>query len=168
MADCALAAAMFVPVGKILEGLDALDAADRALWNLDKFARGYAFEKMVAERLTGSATGWRQLAYGFRTMDFFNSETGAILSLKSLNLGAKSYRSFAGVNRALRGYVDSTAAFTKGVRGLDVIDQGMVTARSLAVVIPSVQLSSQQAWALYSAYEYAASRGIDMTYIVAK
>jgi CDI toxin restriction endonuclease-like domain len=99
-------------------------------------------------------------------MDFFNRETGALLSLETLNLGAKSYQSFARLNRALHGYVDEADAFTEGARGVDVIRPAMIKSRSLAVVLPQVGVSSQQAWALYSSYEYASWLGIDMTYVV--
>jgi CDI toxin restriction endonuclease-like domain len=78
-------------------------------------------------------------------MDFFNEEGGALLSLKTLNLGAKRYRSFAGLNRTLHEYVDSVDDFTGGARGDDVIRSAMIKSRSLAVVLPQAGVSSQQA-----------------------
>jgi hypothetical protein len=152
----------------MLEGLGALDASGRALWDMGKFARGYAYEDEVSKLLIGSGTGWSRLTYGFKTMDFFNEESGAILSLKTLNLGADSYQSYTAVNRVMKGYVDSVDAFTTGARGDDVIRAEMVTSKSLAVVLPQTQMSYQQAWALYSAFEYASARGVDLTYVVTR
>jgi len=159
---------MFLPVGKILEGLGGLDAAGRAMWYLGKFARGYAYEDEVSRLLIGSGSGWSRLTYGFKTMDFFNEETGEILSLKTLDLGGKSYQSYSGLNRALKGYVDKVDSFTEGARGADVIRPEMITSKSLAVILPQTQMSYEQAWALYSGFEYASARGVDLTYVVTK
>jgi hypothetical protein len=84
-------------------------------------ARGYGIEDLVSDNLIASASGWKQVTYGFKTMDFFNKDTGDLLSLKSLDLGGKSHQSYVGLSRTLNGYVDSVDAFNGYARGRDSV-----------------------------------------------
>jgi CDI toxin restriction endonuclease-like domain len=80
-------------------------------------ARGYGTEDLVSDNLIASASGWKQLTSGFKTMDFFNKDTGDLLSLKSLDLGGNGYQSYVGLSRTLNGYVDSVDASNGYARG---------------------------------------------------
>jgi len=168
--DCALAAGMVLPPGKILEGLDAAGEGIRsfaATWDaLRGLTRGYAFEDWYAGQLGSS---WRRLAPGFKSFDFWQGATGTALSVKSMDLSLARYSSFGGIYSKATGYVDSAASFTGPVlRGGFRLGANMIQERVVSIIVPDMELSTTQYMAMYNAYMYGQSANVEVEWIVAR
>jgi hypothetical protein len=69
---------------------------------------------------------------------------------------------------ALNGYVDTLKSFPGGARSFFEVAPSMIVNRSLQVAIPSMEVSTEQYMAMYSAYMYGQARGVDVFYTVVK
>jgi filamentous hemagglutinin len=97
------------------------------------------------------------LGGNFPVVDRF--ENGVVTSIKSIDLGAKSYRSPGAVLQALIGCVDQVANFQGGRWGEVSIKASDIAERRLDVVVPSVGSRTQEE-EMFQAVQYAQSRGV--------
>jgi RHS repeat-associated protein len=136
-------------IGAATEGLGMWLRGARAaetVWDLDKFARGFKIE----EELGGN------LPKNFPTIDKFIN--GTATSIKSIDLGAKSYESASALKSLLKGYIDKVAGFSGNMTwgGATV---GNVTSRVLEVGIPPGATSAQMN-VINQMIQYAAGKGV--------
>lgn len=111
-----------------------------SVWQLNPYDRGVAIENMLGRS--------SNLVQNFPVIDRF--QNGVATSIKSLDLGAKSYQNVSTLTRTVQGYVDTLAnwqgqpTFWGGVR----IFPNQITARVLELAIPTnatqAQLSALQ------------------------
>lgn len=109
-----------------------------AAWALSPLARGKEIEKIVAPTIPG-----RALLGSYPGIDVFNPATGNAVSIKSLDLDAKTYQSAAAFRRTLNRYADSLLNFS-GAPGqkladgsfFDTLRQSDITSRELVLVVP--------------------------------
>lgn len=119
----------------------------KSIWELNPFARGTAIDRM-----------FNNLGDNFPTLDRFDFSTGLATSIKSIDLGAKTYQSISRLTSTLTGYVNQLQNFTYANQSGIKITDGMITQRELLLAIPSnasaAQLSAldqitQWAWQEY-------------------
>ncbi|WP_269532643.1 Ig-like domain-containing protein [Chitinimonas sp. BJYL2] len=131
--------------------LGEANVAARSVWALHPFERGVAIEKALGQNLPAN----------FPVIDKF--EKGVATSIKSLDLGAKSYQSVSALSRTVSSYVDSVAAFTS--RTWANVTVTGVTARELVIAVPHTGNTAQQA-AMSAAVQYGASKGVAVKVVV--
>ncbi|MCW3842175.1 DUF6531 domain-containing protein [Micromonospora yasonensis] len=143
-------------IGGLTGGAGAWLKAGSSVWKLGQFERGLAIEAKLGGNLPRS----------FPTIDRFAN--GTATSIKSVDLGAKTYQSAANLTSRLKGYVDKAAGFAKSnpVRFDGVtIRPGQVAARELEVVVPRGATAAQQN-ALNQIVQYGAQKGVTVRVIV--
>ncbi|MFC0005790.1 pre-peptidase C-terminal domain-containing protein [Micromonospora siamensis] len=150
--DFAIGAAL----GGLTGGAGAWLKAGSGVWKLGQFERGLAIEAKLGGNLPRS----------FPTIDRFAN--GTATSIKSVDLGAKTYQSAAKLTSRLKGYVDKAAGFAKSnpvtFDGV-TIRPGQVAARELEVVVPRGATAAQQN-ALNQIVQYGAQKGVTVRVIV--
>jgi RHS repeat-associated protein len=159
---CAWSALMLAPIiGKGLKlGADALqalrDAAELgSVWDLQPFERGVAIEQLLGHNVP----------HAYPTIDIWNPATGEAISIKSIDLGAKTYQSSSTLSRILTKYIDSVAGFKgRDWGGLD-ISLSEIRSRGLMVAIPDGVASYNQWFVMWQAYFYGLSKGVDVTFV---
>lgn len=90
---------------------------------------------------------------------------GVATSIKSLDLGAKTYQSTAALTRTVRGYIDKVAGFSGRTWGGVTVNGADITGRALELAVPAGGGSAAQHAALQSAVQYGKSVGVTV-YIV--
>ena len=93
----------------------------------------------------------------FPVIDAFHN--GVATSIKTLDLGAKSYQKNNAVFNKLMGYIDKLASFKKATWGDDMVKESMIRKRVLEVGIPRGATSSQVKQ-MNNAIKYGESRGV--------
>ena len=132
--------------GTVGAGRDCRVAAQSgSRWRLAAFARGRAIERLFG----------MNLAKKFPTIDRF--ARGTATSIKSLDLGAKSYASTGRLVSRVRGYINSVANFN----GARHIRGAMVRRRELLLVVPKGGTSAQFA-ALRELVAEARAQGVKL------
>lgn len=134
------------------KSLSALaDRLAKSPWPMGPSPRGFTIEARLGGNLPPS----------FPTIDRWNQATGVATSIKSVNLGAKTYQDASKLRRLLEKYVDKMANFNgarfNGAR-VDMLD---INVRELHVATPR-GASAEQAAVLAAMQGYASSRGVTL------
>ncbi|MFZ2487005.1 MAG: RHS repeat-associated core domain-containing protein [Anaerolineae bacterium] len=126
----------------------------QSVWKLDPLKRGQEIERMLGRS--------PQLSQNFPVIDRF--ENGVATSIKSIDLGARSYQSIGRLTSTVRGYVNELANW-QGVRqwGGVSIDKGMITARELQLAIPQ-GATDAQLLALRQLQQWASTIGVTISW----
>ncbi|HEY0736680.1 MAG TPA: RHS repeat-associated core domain-containing protein, partial [Herpetosiphonaceae bacterium] len=124
------------------------------LWNLPPFQRGNEIEALLGRG--------RYLAHvdNFPVIDRF--ENGIATSIKSLNLGDRTYQNASNLRRRVTQYIDQMANYqgqATAFRGL-TIDNNDIRTRALELVIPA-RMTRQQAQTLADLSQYARRVNVD-------
>jgi hypothetical protein len=106
-----------------------------------------------------------QLANNFPTIDRF--ENGIATSIKSIDLGAKSYQNIGTLTSQVQEYVTKVANFPGARWGGTEITTNMITGRQLILAIPP-NATAQQMAALQQLQTWAANQGVNLTLQVVK
>lgn len=125
--------------------------AGGGVWSKGWAARGVAIENGLAKNLPSS----------FPVIDRYVAGQGlgaaSVTSIKSMNLGAQSSQTGAGILSKVKGYVDKVAGFDSATQSLSFVKVNASTQRILELVIPNMPLSASQQAGLEAAIQYAAS-----------
>ena len=117
-------------------------------WVLPATARGVEIEQRLGANLPQN----------FPTIDRFVN--GVATSIKSVDLGAKTYQNGAALLGRLNGYVNAVANFSGGRSAGVTVRGSEVTERVLHVAIPAGRMTSAQQEAFATATARAAQRGV--------
>ncbi len=128
------------------------DRLAKSPWPFGPSPRGF----MIEARLGGN------LPKSFPTIDRFDRGIGRATSIKSLDLGAKTYQSETAMTRLLTKYVDKVAEFKGANWGGERIAPRAVKERELHLAIPR-RATDMQTDVLASMARYAESRGVIFT-----
>ena len=120
------------------------------VWRLTPFARGVAIENALGRNLPGN----------FPVIDRFSK--GVATSIKSLDLGAKSYQNVRTLARTVRGYIDDVAAFNGRSWGGATVRGADISGRALELAVPAGGGTAAQGAVLQSAVEYGRSVGVSV------
>ena len=132
----------------------ASTATERSyIWSLSIAKRGRLIEKILGSNLVRN----------FPVIDRWHN--GKATSIKSLNLGAKSYQNASRVTAKVRGYIDKVAKFSGQKWANRVIAKSDITGRALELAVPSAGTPAQQT-ALKQLIEYGRSVGVEVKIIV--
>jgi hypothetical protein len=145
--------AMALGIGVLKAGgvaFNLLKSAGGSLWKLAPLERGFVYESMM--NLKGAMK-----SSNFPKIDAFYK--GVATSIKTLDLGAKSYLKNNAVFNKLTGYVDDLAGFNGATWGDDVVRGSDITKRVLEVGIPR-GASSSQVQQINNAVKYGAEKGV--------
>jgi RHS repeat-associated protein len=122
------------------------------VWALDPMTRGRIIHRALGESLPD----------GFKTIDRFSD--GLALSIKSLDLNAKTYQNVLNLKDKLWRYIDSVASFTGAQKSGVRITAEDIRGRALQVVVPPGATRAQQQ-VLQEAVEYGRSVGVEVTIV---
>lgn len=107
-------------------------ASNLNVWKMSPLDRGWAIERRLG--------GWGN---NFPVIDKF--ENGIATSIKSLDLGAKTYQKTGAVFNKLKGYIDDLAGFSGGSQSDKInISLRMVKGKTLELALPSGSGFTQQ------------------------
>ena len=123
------------------------------IWSLPIFKRGRLLEKLFGGNL----------AHNFPIIDRWAN--GIATSIKSLDLGAKSYQNVGRLTSRVRGYINKVAKFNGKSWGEREILASQIKGRALIVAIPHTGTPAQQA-ALAELLKYGREVGVDVTFVV--
>ena len=133
----------------------AVGRAAESVWNLNPFQRGVEIENMLGRS--------PQLAQNFPVIDRFVN--GVATSIKSLDLGAKTYQNISRLSSTVRGYVNTLANW-QGTRwggtNIQAID---ITSREVLLAVPP-GASQAQIDALIQLQQWATTQGVNLTLVV--
>ncbi|MCK0203068.1 hypothetical protein MWN41_08585, partial [Ornithobacterium rhinotracheale] len=152
--------AEFAVTGLAFKGLSGLAGqlykqAGKSIWNLPVLGqggRGFVYEKML--NLKGAMK-----SSNFPVIDAFYK--GVATSVKTMNLGAKSYGKGNAVFNQLSKYIDDLAGFSGKTWGGQTVKGSDITSRVLEVGIPKGATRSQ-IQQINRAVNYAAEKGIKL------
>ncbi len=134
----------------VIRGTQGAAQTVQSVWRLDPLRRGQEIERLLGRS--------PQLSQNFPVIDRF--ENGVATSIKSVDLGAKSYQNIGTLTNTVRGYVSELANW-QGVRswGNFGIGPNDIRARELLLAIPSGATEAQMA-ALRALQQWAANVGV--------
>ncbi len=121
------------------------------VWKMNPFARGWKIEGAI-----GRSPG---LVSNFPTIDRF--ENGVATSIKSIDLGAKSYQNLQTLNNTLQGYVTKVANFNGATYGGTTIEASDITGRQLLLAIPP-NATEEQLNVIKQVTTWAAEQGVNV------
>jgi len=105
----------------------------RGVWDeLGPGLRGEALEKRLGQNLPQN----------FDVIDKFKGGVGT--SIKSMDLGAKTYQNVDSITRVGRGYIDKVAGFSGASRGGVTINASQIRGRALDLAVPPGVTPAQQ------------------------
>jgi filamentous hemagglutinin len=104
-----------------------------------------------------------QLARNFPVIDRF--ENGVATSIKSLDLGAKSYQNIGALTRTVQGYVNTLANWRGAYWGGVPIENHQIVGREVLLAVPP-GASQAQLNALLQLQEWAATQGVTLNVVV--
>ncbi|GAB4557382.1 MAG: hypothetical protein Tsb0020_01470 [Haliangiales bacterium] len=129
--------------------------AGRSVWSLGWAERGRRIEQALGGNLPSN----------YPVIDKFVRGTGVAISIKSLDLAAKSYQSSLRVYSRVKGVIDKLARF-KGRTWANVdIDEADIVHRILTLAVPNRGTAIQQR-AIQRAAEYARKLGVELQVVV--
>ncbi len=117
----------------------------RGLWGLDRFIRGGMIHDMLGQNLPRT----------FLTIDRFAKETGEAVSIKTMDMLAKTSQRLPALTSRMTGYVDKLSGFTGHSQQGIVITSEMINRRVLLLAI-SPEASPEQLAAMQQLQRYAA------------
>ena len=157
-AEKALNLYMTFSMGKDLLSLgkSAFTAAESA-WTLGQMERGLLIESRLIAKAGGEA-----LPAGFKRLDYIVGKK--MVSVKSIDLAAKTYQNANRLESLVKGYVDKVAGFAGASKGGVTITKEMAAgmSRTLELAVPKGVANSGQNAALQAGREYGASRGVEV------
>ncbi len=130
-----------------------------SVWSLNPFERGWAIENLI-----GRGSLLRNLP-GFPTIDRF--ENGIATSIKSIDLGAKTYQNIGALISQVQDYINDLAGFTGDSYGGVTIYNAMIRGRELILAIPR-NASAEQMKALQQLAADAVNQGVNLILKVIK
>ena len=161
VAPCAQAASSVLGISAgapaIQNGIQTIQSNVQNLWNMNPFTRGN-----VIENLLGRSPN---LAQNFPVIDRFKN--GLATSIKSLDLGAKSYQNITTLTRTVEGYVNKLANWQGANWGGVRIDPQMIQGGELLLAIPP-NASQAQMISLQQLQTWAQSVGVTITITIVK
>ncbi len=129
--------------------------AGRSVWSLGWAERGRRIEQTLGGNLPSN----------YPVIDKFVPSTGAVTSIKSLDLGSKSYRDSARVYSRVKIYIDKLAAFNgKNWADVDIVASD-ISRRILMLAIPRGGTATQMQ-AIGRAAQRAKRIGIDLQVVI--
>jgi hypothetical protein len=141
-----------VDVGRGAATLDGLGQSLRSeTWSATWSPRGFDVEAKMGGNLPP----------GFPTVDKWELSTGAVASIKSVDLLMPTYKNMANLASKLRGYVDKVAGFQGDRLSGVTIRADDITSRVLEVGIPP-GASAEQMQVLEEVAKYAQTKGATM------
>ena len=135
-----------------------LKGAGNSLWKIAALQRGFVYEEMLALKGTFNVSN-------FPVIDAFYN--GVATSVKTMNLGAKSYSKGNAVYSQLSKYIDALAGFNGKEWAGNVVKGSDIKSKVLEVGIPR-GATSAQVQQINKAIETAASKNIQMNVRVVK
>jgi len=130
------------------KGLNAFLEAGKSVWTLSQFERGFAIEKILGANLPRS----------FPVIDRFAN--GIATSIKSIDLGAKSYNGGNGLLNTLKGYLNKLDNFSGGTLEGVQIKGTDISSKVLQVAIEPGKASVEQWEQISQAFEYGKRQNI--------
>jgi RHS repeat-associated protein len=122
------------------------------VWAMVPVKRGFAIEKLLGGNLPAA----------FPTIDKFIRSSGIAESIKSIDLGAKTYQNMSKLKSTLTGYVDNLAAFKGAEFSGEKIAENEIKEKVLTVAFDPSKASSAQS-AVFSEMEtYAKDKGVKL------
>lgn len=122
----------------------------KGVWKQGPCKRGADIDEFLNSHLTGDGLGTN-----FPVFDRIDDATGTIISTKSLDLGAKSYKDPKKLRNRLQKYIDQMSDFEKkypkvndsdGMKwGDTILSSTQYTSKKLELVIPDMPMSTEQA-----------------------
>lgn len=126
-------------------------------WTLGPATRGFELEARYGGNLPP----------GFHTIGKFDDVTGVATSIKSTDLGAKTYQNPGRLRKLIMSYIDKVAGFKGKKFSGENITEDLITGRELLLVIPRGASPDQQA-VLAEMAEYAKQKGVTWTLEVSR
>ncbi len=120
---------------------------------MNPFKRGKVVEKRLGQNLPDN----------FPTIDRFDG--GVATSIKTLDLGAKSYQRGSALRRTVTRYIDDVAGFRGARVGDTQIRASEVTGRGLDLVLPKGAGTEAQLKMLDELVEYGRKAGVQVNLI---
>jgi hypothetical protein len=91
----------------------------------------------------------------FPVVDRMVWEEGRVISIKSLDLGARTYQNLERLQRVVQGYIQKLVEFSKGSYGGVIIEPKDIKIRELWLVIPG---ASEAQWKVLQALQESATK----------
>ena len=121
----------------------------QSVWKLDPLKRGQEIERMLGRS--------PQLSQNFPVIDRF--ENGVATSIKSIDLGARSYQNIGTLINTVRGYANELAEWRGATWAGIQIDAHQITSRELLLATPQNATEAQLA-ALQQLQNWASTIGV--------
>jgi filamentous hemagglutinin len=158
----ARAGAVIQTLGSLLCGdgdctneVQSTSSSVQSVWKLPTFLRGVKIEMMIGRS--------PQLAQNFPVIDRW--QNGMATSIKSLDLGAKSYQNIATLTRTVQGYVNTLANWQGARWGGVTVDPTMITTREVLLAVPPGASQAQQN-ALNQLQQWASGLSVNLNIVV--
>ncbi len=148
--SCAAAVEATLGIGSA-KAIDVSAGLGQNVWSMDPLDRGWAIENALGRS--------PQLVQNFPTIDRYSN--GIITSIKSIDLGAKTYQNFGALTRTVQGYISQLANFNGAKWGDFRLTSNIITGRQLILVIPT-NATPEQLKLLQELQEWALSQGVDL------
>lgn len=132
-----------------------LDTLTCTVWSKSFKNRGFEIEHAIKDKFY-KGNGWNHLVDNFPTIDVWNNTSRTAISIKSIDLSAKTYQSASALKSTLNGYVNSLSSFTN--RQWCGIRVANVKTRILEIAIPDIPLTSTQIQVINDVIKNAASK----------
>jgi len=130
-------------------------SATRGLWSLNPFARGTQIEQMLGQNLPQNYPTWDRYANGVAT------------SIKSIDLGAKTYQSAGNLTTTLNRYVSAAQNGILRTWSWAPLTGQPITQRVVQVAVPWMPTAgSAQATVLAAVQQSALNAGVSVQYVV--
>jgi filamentous hemagglutinin len=145
--------------------MDGVSTSETGItWGGGIQAQGLPFETFLESRM---AAGTR-LPPGFKTLDYFDVETGLATSVKTLDtLTPAKLTDPRQVYSSIQGNIDDLVNFEKANIGIKFVDYSKITSRELQLAIPASTNPAQ--WSqIMRAIEYGRSQNVQIIITVIK
>lgn len=137
-----------------------LEGSARREWKLPPMKRG---------ELVDGGFDRGNLPYNFPTIDAWDERTGEVISVKSIDLGAQSYRSINALDRRIAEYIDQLAHYqgTGQRKSATEIADEQIKSRTLLLVAPLISARDYQLNYLYGVGDgYARRKGVKVVVFI--
>ena len=127
-------------------------------WALKPFDRGWTIEKI----LDGLCTNFKTIDNFTVIVDGRSKIISDIMSIKSINLSAKSYQKAGRLRNLLKKYIDDLVRFSGAPYRSVFYEVAENSARTLHIAVPPMKISSMQAEVIGEMIEYAKTKGVTL------
>ena len=125
--------------------VQAVVQAGQRVWAMSPLERGRALHQLLGQNLPNR----------FPVVDRMGWEEGRVISIKTLDLGAKSYQNLARIQQVVQGYIQKLAKFQGAPYGDVIIRPKDIKIRELWLVIPG---ASEAQWKVLQTLQEAATK----------